>query len=132
MKKTTQQPVYKIKLAKGDLVVVRTGRLKGQKGRVLQTHPKTNQVTVENLNLVKKHYKPNKEHPQGAIAEVNKPLLVSKVALLEPKSNKATKISYKISKDGQKVRIYKKTGQPVVKSSRRVVKTAAGQEGAKK
>ena len=102
------------------------GRHKGQKGRILSTQPKTNQVTIENLNLVKKHYKPNKEHPQGAIAEVHKPLAVSKVALLEPKSNKATKISYKISKDGQKVRLYKKTGQPVSSLSRPALKEKEG------
>ena len=103
---------------KGDSVIVTTGRLKGQKGRVLKTHPRQNQVTVENLNIVKKHQKPNQEHPQGAIVEVNKPIAVCKVALLEPKSGRPTKVAYQMSKDGDKVRLYKRSGQPVSAGSR--------------
>ena len=106
--------VFKIKLRKHDLVVVLSGRLKGQTGRVLATHPRRNQVTVENMNLVKKHLKPNKQYPQGAIIEINQPLSVAKVALLEPQSKRASRLQIKLDKDGRKQRVYQKTQKPVV------------------
>ena len=113
MSKKKQMPVFKIRLRKNDLVVVLSGRLKGQTGRVLATHPRTNQVTVENMNLVKKHLKPSKEHPQGDIVEINKPLPVSKVALVEPQSKKASRLAWRFKDDGSKERIYQKTKKPV-------------------
>ena len=105
--------VFKIKFKKGDMVVITKGRLKGQKGRITETHPRLHKVTVDNLNLVKKHLKPDKMHPQGGILEVSRPIWVSKIALVEPKSQKPTRISYRISKDGSRERIYQKTGQVV-------------------
>ncbi len=56
------QQVYKIRLKKGDTVVVRLGKYKGQTGKVLATHPRENKVTVEGINIVKKHVKA-KPHP---------------------------------------------------------------------
>ena len=111
--KDKRMKVYKIKLRKGDLVTVISGRLKGQSGRVTAVHPKLNKVTVENLNLVKKHAKPSREHPQGGILDVVKPLAVSKLALVEPKSGRPSRIGFKLDKDGSKQRIYKKGGQAV-------------------
>ena len=86
--------VFKTKLRKGDLVKVIRGRHKGQTGRILAVRPRLNQVMVENVNLSKKHFKPNKEYPQGAIAEVHQPLAASKVAIVEPESQKASKIGW--------------------------------------
>ena len=60
---------FKIRLKKGDTVVVRSGKYKGKTGKVVATHPDMNKVTVEGINIVKKHQKPNREHPQGAILE---------------------------------------------------------------
>ncbi|MYB39833.1 50S ribosomal protein L24 [Candidatus Saccharibacteria bacterium] len=102
-----------MKLRKGDLVTVISGRLKGQSGRVTAVHPKLNKVTVENLNLVKKHAKPSQEHPQGGILDVVKPLAVSKVALVEPKSGRPSRVGFRTGKDGGKQRVYKRGGQPV-------------------
>ncbi len=110
--------IFKIRLRKGDMVVVTKGRLKGQQGRVTATLPKSNKVMVENLNTVKKHLKPNKVHPQGGIIDIEKPIWVSKVALVEPKSQRPTKIGIKVAADGQKERIYKKTNQAVRSSSK--------------
>jgi len=98
--------LYKIKLKKGDLVVVRTGKDKGKTGKVLGVHPKTNQVTVENINIIKKHVKANNQYPRGAVLEINKPIDVSKVGILDPTTKKASRIGYKIDGD-KKVRIYK-------------------------
>ncbi len=103
--------VYKIRLNKGDSVVVLSGKYKGKTGKVTATHPAENKVTVEGINIVKRHVKPNREHPQGAIVELTKPIWVSKVAALEPTKKKASKIGYKVDKAGNKVRIYKTTGK---------------------
>jgi large subunit ribosomal protein L24 len=106
-------PVYKIRLKKGDLVVVRAGKHKGKTGKVTATHPRENKVTVEGINIVKKHVKPNQMNPQGAIQEVTKPIWVSKVSIVEPTSKQASRIGYKVDKDGNKTRIYKKTGKEI-------------------
>ena len=104
---------YKIRLKKGDTVIVRTGKYKGKTGKVIATHPAQNKVTVEGINIVKKHVKPNQQHPQGSIAEITKPLWVSKVSIVEPTSKKPSRIGYKLASDGTKQRIYKKTGKEI-------------------
>ena len=106
--------VFKIKLKKGDLVQVIKGKSKGQTGRILQLHPKNNKVTVDGINLVTKHFKPNKQYPQGAIESILKPLYVAQVALVEPESQKPSRIGIKVKADGTKERIYKKTKKKVV------------------
>lgn len=98
--------VYKIKLKKGDTVMVRSGKYKGKTGIVTATHPKTNEVTVENINIVKKHIKPNTKYPQGGIIDVTKPISVSKVGILDPSSKKPSRIAYTLAKDGKKVRVF--------------------------
>jgi large subunit ribosomal protein L24 len=105
--------MYKIRLKKGDTVVVRSGKHKGKTGKVTATHPRENKVTVEGINIVKKHVKPNMQNPQGAILSVTKPIWVSKVAVIEPTSKKPSRIGYQMSKDGKKTRIYKKTGKEI-------------------
>lgn len=83
--------VYKIKIKKGDTVMVRTGKYKGQTGKVTATHPTQNAVTVEGINIVKKHVKPNRQHPQGDIVEITKPIAVSKVKLAKEVKKTAKK-----------------------------------------
>jgi large subunit ribosomal protein L24 len=111
--KSQQSNVYKIRIKKGDTVVVLAGKYKGQTGTVLSTHPSTNMVTVENINVVKRHVKPTQLKPQGGIFEKTKPLPVSNVAILEPTSKKPSKIGYKFDKEGNKVRVYKRTGKEI-------------------
>lgn len=103
----------KIRLKKGDLVMVRAGKNKGKTGKVLQVHPSLNAVTVEGINIMKKHQKPNKEHPQGAIIDLHKPTNVSKVGIVEPTSKKVSRISYRIEKDGSKTRVFQKSGKEI-------------------
>lgn len=104
---------YKIRLKKGDTVVVTTGKYKGKTGKVVATHPRENKVTVEGINIVKKHQKPNKEYPQGGIIELTKPIWVSKVAIVEPTTKKPTRIGYKLNDDGSKTRVFKSTGKEI-------------------
>ncbi len=104
---------YKIKLKKGDTVVVISGKDKGVTGKVIARHFQTNKVTVEGVNVVKKHLKPNKKHPQGGVIDKTMPIYVSKVAIVEPISKKPTKIASKPVTGGKFVRIYKKTGKEI-------------------
>lgn len=105
--------MYKIRLKKGDTVIVRSGKYKGKTGKITATHPRDNKVTVEGINVVKKHQKPNQQHPQGGIIEITKPLWVSKLSIVEPTSKQATRIGYKLDAKGNKVRVYKKTGKEI-------------------
>ncbi len=105
--------IYKIRLKKGDLVIVRSGKYKGKTGKILSTHPRENKVTVEGINIVKKHVKPNRQHPQGAIVEITKPIGISKVGIVEPTTKKASRIGYMVTKDGNKRRVYKSSGKEI-------------------
>ena len=105
--------ITKIKLRKGDTVVVRSGKYKGQTGKISATHPKLNAVTVEGINVFKKHIKPNRQHPQGDIVELTKPIAVSKVAAYEPTAKRASKIATKTDVKGVKTRVYKKSGKEI-------------------
>ena len=108
---TNKATIFKIRLKKGDTVMVRTGKYKGQSGKVLATHPSENKVTVEGVNVVKKHLKPNRDNPQGGIVEITKPIWVSKVGILEPGATLPSRIGYKVGKDGTKTRVYKRSGK---------------------
>jgi large subunit ribosomal protein L24 len=108
-----ENKIYKIRIKKGDTVVVTTGKFKGQTGTVTATHPRENKVTVEGINIVKKAIKPNRANPQGGIVEITKPMWVSKVAIVEPTSKKASRIGYDTAKDGSKIRVFKKTGKEI-------------------
>lgn len=105
--------VYKIRIKKGDNVIVRSGKYKNHTGKVLQVHPLLNKLTVEGVNIVKKHQKPTKANPTGGIIDLTKPIWVSKVAILDPESKKASKIGYKMSKDGTRTRILKSSGKEI-------------------
>jgi large subunit ribosomal protein L24 len=105
--------MYKIRLKKGDTVVVRAGKFKGKTGKISAVHPSDNKVTVEGINVVKKHIKPNQQYPQGTITEVTQPIWVSNVSIVEPTSKKPSRIGYSIDKDGNKTRIFKKSGKEI-------------------
>jgi len=113
MNKTTDKKTFKIRLKKGDTVMVRTGKYKGKTGKVVATHPFENKVTVEGINIVKKAIKPTQQNPVGGIQEITKPIWVSKVGLVEPTSKKPTRVGYKLEDKGTKTRIYKSTGKEV-------------------
>jgi large subunit ribosomal protein L24 len=108
-----EKKFYKIRLKKGDTVMVRAGKYKGKTGKVVATHPTENKVTVEGINIVKKAMKPTQTNPTGGIVEITKPIWVSKVGLVEPTSKKPTRVGYKLNDDGSKARVYKSTGKEV-------------------
>lgn len=104
--------VYKIRLQKGDKVVVRSGKYKGQVGKILEVRPRDNAVVVEGVNVFKKHLKKTQTNPQGGIKEITHPIAVSKVGLYEPTSKKPSRIKFSLKGD-KKVRVYAKTGKEV-------------------
>ena len=103
----------KMKIKKGDQVIVLTGKNKGTKGEVIQAMPKESRVVVQGVNVVKRHRKPTQTNPQGGIDEVERPIHVSNVAMVDPKDDKPTRVGYKKLKDGKKVRVAKRSGETV-------------------
>ena len=103
----------KIRLKKGDTVMVRSGRHKGRTGKILAVHPKLNKVTVEGINIAMKHLKPTRANPQGGIAEVNRPIWVSKVGIHDSTKKKPSRIGYKLDKSGNKARTMKTSGKEI-------------------
>jgi large subunit ribosomal protein L24 len=99
---------------KGDKVQIISGKDKGKKGVILEAYPKKERVLVEGVNIVKKHSKPTQANPQGGILEIEAPVHVSNVMPLDPKTNEPTRVGKKIV-DGKKVRIAKKSGEPLDK-----------------
>ena len=102
----------KFKIKKGDKVVVITGRDKGKQGEVLRVLRAEDRVLVQGVNLVKRHTAPSQMSP-GGIVEKEAPLHISNVAHIDPKSNKPTRVGYRIDKDGRKTRIAKRSGEAI-------------------
>ena len=98
--------VFKIRLKKGDTVAVLSGKEKGKTGVITAVHPAENKVTVEGVNIIKKHVKPSSKYPQGGIIEITKPIFVSKVGIVDPSTKKPTRIAYQFNKEGNKVRVF--------------------------
>lgn len=98
-----------MKIKKNDTVIVIAGKDKGVTGKVLQALPLESRVVVEGVNMVKKHQKSQTEGGAGSIIEKPLPVHVSNVSLIDPKTNKPTRIGYSIE-GGKKVRIAKKSG----------------------
>ncbi|CAM3497085.1 MAG: LSU ribosomal protein L24p (L26e) [Hydrogenibacillus schlegelii] len=103
----------KMHVKKGDKVMVISGKDKGKIGTVLAAYPKKSRVLVEGVNIVKKHQKPSPQYPQGGIIEKEAPIHVSKVMPIDPKTGKPTRVGYQILPDGRKVRIAKRSGEPL-------------------
>ena len=102
----------KMKIKKGDQVVVIAGKDKGRTGEVTKVIPSEARVVVAGVNQMTKHRKPT-QFAQGGIEKVEASIHVSNVALADPKTGKATKVGYKAEKDGTKVRVARKSGQAI-------------------
>lgn len=100
----------KMKIKKGDRVVVLTGRSKGVTGDVLKVMPKENRAIVQGVNVVKRHTKPT-AGSSGGIVEKESSIHVSNLAHVDPESGRATRVGYKILSDGRKVRFAKRSGE---------------------
>lgn len=100
----------KLRVRKGDKVVVLTGKDKGRRGEIIRVLPKEARVVVAGVNKIKRHTKPTQTN-QGGIIEREAPIHVSNVALEDPKDGKATRVGFKTLEDGRKVRVAKRSGE---------------------
>lgn len=94
-----------MRIRKNDQVIIIAGKDKGKTGKVIRVVKEKNAVVVEQANMVKKHQKPTQANPTGGIADVEAPIDVSNVMLLDGKTNKGTRVKYSTAKDGAKVRV---------------------------
>jgi large subunit ribosomal protein L24 len=97
------------KIRKGDRVVVITGKDKGKEGEVLSVNPDEGRAKVSGVNLVTKHKKPS-PMAEGSKKTEEAPIDLSNIALIDPKTGKATRVGFKVLEDGKKVRVAKKSG----------------------
>jgi large subunit ribosomal protein L24 len=103
-------------VTRGDTVRVMRGEDKGKEGKVLRVFPKTGRVTVEGINIVKKHRKARRAEEQSGIIEMPAPIHHSNVMLLDPKKGKPTRVKARIDDDGTKERLAVKSGEAIPRS----------------
>ena len=116
-KRVRQKPVVRQRMhvTKGDMVQVLSGDDKGKRARVLRVHPKSGRVTVEGVNVVKRHRKATQTTEAGII-EFPAPIHHSKVMLVDPKTGAPTRIRRRVDQDGTLERIAVKSGEPIPRS----------------
>ena len=103
----------KLHIKKNDTVVVLAGEDKGKTGKVLKVLVEKNRALVEGVNMVSKSTKPSAKNPQGGIVKQEAPIHISNLSLVDPKTGKATRVGIKVTEDGKKVRIAKKSGEEI-------------------
>ena len=103
----------KSRITAGDTVRVMRGDDKGKEGKVLRVYPKTGRVTVEGINIAKRHRKQRTPDEQGGIIDFPAPMAVSNVMLLDPKSGNPTRVRARIDTDGTKERVSAKSGEAI-------------------
>ena len=101
------------KIRKGDKVVVLSGKDKGRTGEVIRSMPKDMKVVVSGVNVAARHRKASQTNPQGGIERKEAPMHVSKVAIVDPKTGKATRVRFETAKDGKKVRVAARSGEKI-------------------
>ena len=106
----------RIHVTRGDTVRVMRGEDKGKEGKVLKVFPKTGRVTVEGVNIVKRHRKARRPEEQSGIIEMPAPIHLSNVMLLDPKTGEPTRLRARIDTDGTKERISAKSGDAIPRS----------------
>jgi large subunit ribosomal protein L24 len=102
----------KLKIRKGDKVVVITGKDKGKQGEVIRTIPSENRAVVRGVNVARRHQKQTAAQ-EGGIVTKELPIHVSNLALRDPKDGKPTRVGFKTLADGKKVRVAKRSGEVI-------------------
>ncbi|MDQ4060000.1 MAG: 50S ribosomal protein L24 [Pseudomonadota bacterium] len=102
----------KLKIKKGDRVIVRTGKDKGKIGEVLRVMPKENRAIVQGVNLVKRHQRQTAAQ-EGGIISKEASIHISNLAHVDPTDGKATRVGWKTLEDGTKVRVAKRSGEVI-------------------
>ena len=110
MRAARSRKMLKLKIKKGDNVVVISGRDKGRTGEVLRVFPDEGRLIVQGVHVAKRHTRPRMGEP-GGIVEKELTIHISNVAHVDPQSRKPTRIGYKILDDGRKVRFARRSGE---------------------
>ena len=103
-----------MQVKKGDIVEVIAGNDRGVRGEVIRVIPRDNRVVVKGVNMVKKHQKPRqggRSQVQGGIIEFEAPIHISNVMLVDPESDRPTRVGVRLDENGQKVRFAKRSGK---------------------
>jgi large subunit ribosomal protein L24 len=108
----------KMPVVRGDQVIVVRGDDKGKRGEVIHVYPKKGRITVKGVNIVKRHRKARTAEEQSGIIEMEAPIHVSNVMLIDPKSGEPTRTRMRIDDDGTKERIAVKSGDAIPKPAR--------------
>ena len=103
------------RVRKGDSVIVVAGKERGKRGRVLRVIPETSRVVVERLNMIKKHQRPTQKLRQGGIIEREGPIHLSNVMLVDPTSERPTRVGMRALAAGKKARVARKSGEIIDK-----------------
>lgn len=103
----------KLHIKKGDTVIVNAGDNKGQTGKVVKVLVSKNRAVVEGVNMVSKSQKPSAKNPQGGIVKVEAPIHISNLNVVDPKTDKATRIGRRLNENGKLVRYAKKSGEEI-------------------
>jgi large subunit ribosomal protein L24 len=101
------------RIRKGDTVLVTTGKSKGQRGEVLQVFPTAERAIVQGAAMAQHHTKPTRMGEQGGIISREATIHLSNLKLIDPKSEKPTKVGFRVLDDGRKVRVAKATGEVI-------------------
>lgn len=101
----------KLRIKKGDTVIVIAGNSKGKKGKVLEVITSKNKAIVEGVNIVSKHQKPSAQNPNGGINKIEAPIHISNLMFVDPSSGEPTRVGRKNDEEGKVQRYSKKTGQ---------------------
>lgn len=104
--------MLKLKIKKGDHVVVLTGKDKGKKGEVLKVIPSENRAIVQGVAMMRRHQRQSSTQ-EGGIISKEAPVNISNIALEDPKDGKPTRVGYKFLKDGRKVRFARRSGEVI-------------------
>ncbi len=102
----------KLKIKKGDRVVVIAGRDKGKRGEILQVIPSENRAVVQGVNVVRRHQKQTAQQ-EGGIISKELPIHISNVAVEDPADGSPSRVGYKFTDDGRKVRFAKRSGETI-------------------
>jgi large subunit ribosomal protein L24 len=97
-------------IKKGDRVVVLSGRDRGKRGEVLKVMPREARVVVQGVMMVKKHERPSPRTGGGGIVTKEAPIHISNVALIDPETDRPTRVGTKVLDDGRKVRVARRSG----------------------
>jgi len=108
----------KMPVVRGDQVIVVRGDDKGKRGEVIRVYPKKGRITVKGVNIVKRHRKARTAEEQSGIIEMEAPMHVSNVMLIDPKSGEPTRTRMRLDDDGTKERISVKSGEAIPKPVR--------------